>query len=121
MADVDTYAKCAAADTLTTAVGLATGRLAEANPLTRALQVKALGKVAGTLVPVIGLSIAGYYLLKWINAPRVTQTVTAATCAIAVNNAYIIATHPAAAAAGAGARTGPAVPIAGPMLRGGLR
>ncbi len=85
----DNFAKCAAADVVTTTIGLSVGGMVEGNPLTRALTIKAFGHVAGTVVPVIGLSVAGYYLLKWINRPAVTATATALTCFSAARNLYI--------------------------------
>ena len=69
----DTFAKCAAADVVTTTVGLSRNVMHEVNPLTKALTIHALGRVAGTIVPVIGLSIAGYWLLREINRARVTR------------------------------------------------
>ena len=86
----DTFAKCATADVAVTTVGLATGTMAEANPLTNALAIKALGPVAGTVVPLIGLSVAAYYVLKKINSPALTATATVLTCGAVVNNVAII-------------------------------
>ena len=86
----DAYAKCATADVLTTTIGLATNRMHESNPIVRALAVKAFGHVGSIVVPVIGLSIAGYYLLQAINKPAVTATVTGLTCFSAARNLYLI-------------------------------
>lgn len=110
---VDNFVKCASADVITTAFGLSTGSLVERNPLTRALTIGSLGKVAGTVVPVIALSIAAYYALKRIDAPKLTQTVTVLTCAAAVHNAYLVVRTSGSAAAGAG----PVFPVHGPMIR----
>ncbi len=89
LSNVDTYAKCAAADVATTTIGLATRHMHEINPLTKALYIKAFGHVMGTVIPVIGMSIAGYYILRWINKPAVTATVAGATCFTAVHNLYV--------------------------------
>ena len=86
----DTFAKCAAADVATTTIGLASGRMVEGNALTKALAIPALGKVAGTVVPLIGLSIAGYYLLKSLDAPAVTTAAAGLTCIAAARNLVII-------------------------------
>ncbi len=87
---VDTYAKCATADVITTSVGLGVNGMHEINPLTRALAIKAFGRVLGTVAPVVGLSIAGYYLLKAIDKPAVTATVAGATCFSAARNLWLI-------------------------------
>lgn len=86
----DAFAKCAVADVATTTIGISTGRMVEANPLTKALTIKALGHVAGAIVPVIGLSILGYYALKALNKPAVTATVTGLTCFSAARNVWLI-------------------------------
>ena len=83
------FAECAAFDVVTTTTQLANNRIHEINPLTKALFVHGVGKVAGTVIPVVGLSIAGYYLLKWINKPYVTATATVATCLSAGRNLVI--------------------------------
>jgi hypothetical protein len=88
---LDAYKVCATADVVTTAVGLQTGTMIEANPLTKALAVG--HSVAGTVIPLIGLSIAGYYILKYLNEPRVTGVVNVLTCGVAINNAAILITH----------------------------
>ena len=88
---LDNYKLAATADVVTTAVGLGTGMMTEANPLTRALAIEAFGHVGGTVVPVIALSIAGYYLLRWINNPTVTGVAVVLTGAAAINNAGIVA------------------------------
>jgi uncharacterized protein YceK len=62
----------------------------ELNPLVRALTIHGLGRVAGVLVPAIGLSIAGYYFLKWLNKPAVTATAAGLTCLSAGRNLYLI-------------------------------
>lgn len=86
----DNFAKCAAADVGTTALGLSLNRMHEIDPLAKALYIKALGPVGGYVVPVIALSIAGYYALKWLDRPRVTATAAAATCIAAGRNLYLI-------------------------------
>ena len=88
------YAKCAAADLASTALFLSTTAQQEANPIVKALTVKALGHVAGTLIPGIGLSIAVYYGLKWLNQPAVTTAATVLTCASAVRNVYLVGVQP---------------------------
>ena len=50
----------------------------------------AFGAVGGYVVPVIGLSVAGYYLLRWINRPAVTAMVAGVTCISAARNLYLI-------------------------------
>lgn len=91
--NTDAYVECAKADVLTTTIGLASGSMLEANPLVNALKIKALGSVFGTVAPVIGLSIAGYYILKWLDKPPVTAAVTVATCFAAARNLGITITH----------------------------
>lgn len=86
----ENFAKCAAADVVTTTIGLSTNLIHEDNPLTRALFVKALGRVGGYVVPVIGLSVAGYYFFKWLNRPAVTATAAAVTCFSAARNLYLM-------------------------------
>lgn len=90
LGSLDTYTKCAVADVATTTIGLATHTMMEGNLLSRALFIEAFGAVGGYVVPVIGLSIAGYYLLRYINKPAVTASVSVATCAIALNNLSLI-------------------------------
>ena len=90
LGNVDTFAKCATADVVTTTIGLASGGMVEGNPLTQALTIKALGDVAGVVVPLVGLSIAAYYLLKYIDRPVVTAAAAGLTCAAAVRNIVII-------------------------------
>lgn len=87
---INTYAKCATFDVATTTIGLSTNLMHEANPLTRMLFIKAFGAVGGYVVPVIGLSIAGYYALKWLNKPAVTATVSGLTCFSAARNLWLI-------------------------------
>lgn len=87
---LDNYTACAAADVITTAIGQATPGIREINPITKALTVKGVGHVMGTVIPVIGLSVAGYYLLRTINHPKVTGTVAALTCFGAARNLYIM-------------------------------
>ena len=101
------FAKCAAADVVTTGAMLswhgtyttaANGAIThhfvyENEPIVRALAIHSLGRVAGTLVPLvplIGLSIAGYYALKWLNRPAVTATAAIATCIGAGRNLWLI-------------------------------
>jgi len=84
------FAKCATFDVATTTIGLATNRMREIDPMVKVLTVHGLGRVAGAVIPVIGLSIAGYYLLKWINRPAITATAAALTCASAARNLYLI-------------------------------
>jgi hypothetical protein len=64
--------------------------MVEVNPLVNALAIPALGHVLGTVVPVVGLSIAGYYVLQWINKEEITTAASAATCAVALSNFAII-------------------------------
>lgn len=89
LGDVDTYAKCAAADVVTTTIALSAGGV-EGGFLAKTLYIKAFGHIAGTVVPVIGLSIAGYYVLKWLDKPVVTATAAGLTCFIAGRNFYRI-------------------------------
>ena len=86
----DNFAKCATFDVATTTIGLATNRMHEIDPLVKALTVHGIGRVAGAVIPVIGLSIAGYYFLKWLNKPAITATAAALTCASAARNLYLI-------------------------------
>lgn len=88
---LDTYTKCAAADVVTTAIGLGTHTMAEGNPLTRALAIKAFGAVGGPVVAVAVLSVAGYYALKAINKPVLTAAASILTCGAAIRNLGIIA------------------------------
>ena len=87
------FAKCATADVVTTTIGLSANTMHEVDPLVKALTIHGLGRVAGIVVPVIGLSIAGYYLLKWINKPALTATATVLTCVTAIHNSYLVVTH----------------------------
>jgi len=84
------FAKCATFDVATTTIGLATNRMREIDPLAKALTIHGIGRVAGIVVPVIGLSIAAYYALKWLDKPAVTATAAALTCASAARNLYLI-------------------------------
>ena len=85
------FAACAAADVVTTTIGLSTKRIVEANPITRALFIKALGPVAGYVVPVIGLSVLGYLLLlDLLDNPTITAAAAGATCYVAGKNAALI-------------------------------
>lgn len=90
LGSLDTYTKCAVADVVTTTIGLATNTMMEGNILSRALFIEPLGAVGGYVVPVIALSIAGYYLLEYINEPVVTASVSGITCAVALNNLSLI-------------------------------
>jgi hypothetical protein len=85
----ENFAKCATFDVATTTIGLATNRMHEIDPLVKALTVHGIGRV-GAVVPVIGLSIAGYYFLKWLNKPAVTATAAGLTCLSAGRNLYLI-------------------------------
>lgn len=87
LGDVDTYAKCAAADVATTTIGLSAG-FKEVGFMAKALYIKAFGHVLGTVIPVIGLSITGYYILKWLDKPVVTATAAGLTCFVAGRNLY---------------------------------
>ena len=84
------YKLCATADVATTAAGLATHTMMEGNPLARALFIKALGPTMGIVVPVIGLEIAGYFLLRAIDKPAITAGAAALTCAASIRNVSII-------------------------------
>ena len=98
------FAKCAAADVVSTGAMLswrgtfttaANGAVThhyvvEDEPLVKALAIHSLGRVAGTLVPLIGISIASYYALKWLNRPAVTATAAAVTCIGAARNLWLI-------------------------------
>ena len=86
----DAFAKCATFDVATTTIGLATNRMHEIDPLAKALTIHSIGRVAGIVAPVIGLSIAAYYALKWLDKPAVTATAAALTCASAARNLYLI-------------------------------
>lgn len=90
LASTDTYAKCAAADVATTAIGLSRHRMAEGNPITRALAIKALGHVGGIVVPVIGLSILTWYALRALDEPVVTTVASGLTCFSAGRNLWIV-------------------------------
>ena len=102
------FAECAAADVATTAYFLGIHRqtmvaaatkthyavfheayVGEADPIVKALFIHGIGRVAGTLVPLIGLSIGAYYALKWINKPAVTATAAGLTCFGAGRNLWI--------------------------------
>ena len=74
------FAKCATADVAATTYGLAVNRMHEVDPLVKALTIHGLGRVAGTVIPVIGLSIAGYYFLKWLDKSTVTAAAAGVTC-----------------------------------------
>jgi len=86
----DDFAKCAAADVVTTAAGIGSGLIHEINPLTKALAIPALGHVGSVVVPVIGLSIAGYYFLKWLDKPQVTAAAAVITCGSAARNVWLM-------------------------------
>ena len=88
--DLNTYVKCKTADVATTAVGLATFKMVEGNALINALSIPALGHVFGTLVPVVGLAVATYYALEYINKPQVTQVVSGIACVASVWNLILI-------------------------------
>ncbi len=90
LGDVDTYAKCATADVVTTTIGLSSTGLKEGGFLAKALYIKAFGHVLGTVIPVIGLSIAGYYILKTLDKPVITAAATGLTCFVAGRNLYRI-------------------------------
>ena len=84
------FADCAAADVATTTLGLATNRMHEIDPLVKALTIHGAGRVMGAVIPVIGLSIASYDFLKWLDKPAVTATATGVTCFAAARNLYLI-------------------------------
>ena len=91
MGTPENYAKCAAADVISTQMFLVQTPLRhEENALVVALKIRSLGHVAGLIVPAIGLSIAAYYALKWLDKPAVTATAAALTCASAARNLYLI-------------------------------
>lgn len=90
-AALDAYKQCAVADVITTTAGLSMNVMHEGNPLTRALIIHSLGPVAGVVIPVIGLSIAGYYILQAINKPVLTAGVAGLTCISSMRNVGIIA------------------------------
>jgi len=84
------YTACAAADVATTAIGLQLNVMHEIDPLARMLFIKGLGPVLGMVVPVIGLEIAGYFILKALDAPKVTAGAAAVTCVASIRNGVII-------------------------------
>ena len=86
----DNFAKCATFDVAATTIGLATNRMREIDPIVKALSIHGIGRVASAVIPVIGLSIAGYYLLDWLNKPDVTAAAVIATCFTAARNIYLI-------------------------------
>ena len=83
------FAGCAAADVATTAYGLSVNRMHEVDPLVKALTIHGLGRVAGAVVPVIGLSVLAYYGLKWLDKPTVTAVASSLECAGAARNLWI--------------------------------
>ena len=84
------YAQCAAADVVSTFAFLKMTTMYEVNPVVNHFAIPALGHVAGVIVPAIGLSIAAYYGLRWLNEPKVSAAAAALTCASAVRNVYQI-------------------------------
>ena len=89
LSNPDNFAKCAAADVVSTAYGLGVNHMHEIDPLLTHLAIPSLGRVLGTVVPLIGVSIVAYYIVKGINNPIVTATATVVTCAAAVRNVYL--------------------------------
>jgi len=87
---LNAYTLCAAADVATTSVGLSANVMHEINPLTKALGIKSLGPVAGTVVPLIALSVAGYFILRAIDRSAITAGAAALTCAASIRNGVII-------------------------------
>ena len=90
------FAKCGAADVGITWIGLMRNNLHEVNPITKRLTAKIFGGSAFSLanIPVaIGLYVATYYVLKWVDKPKVTAAATILACGTAVHNGYLAVTH----------------------------
>lgn len=82
----DAYIACGAADAVTTAVGISTGKMVEANPITKALYIDALGKTWGIVVPIIGMLWVIYYALDAVDEPVATGAVATVECGAAIHN-----------------------------------
>lgn len=79
----DTFAACRALDISTTAIGLHTGKFAEANGLVKAM-------LAHGYIPWIALSVAVWYALDKLNNPTATTVLNAVTCPIGIRNAVLL-------------------------------
>lgn len=82
----ETYIACGAADVITTGIGIGTGTMVEANPITNALHIGALGDTLGTVVPIVGMLWLLYLVLDKIDEPNLTGGVAAVECGAAVYN-----------------------------------